>query len=157
MIKLRRYENVLKGFKSAPDRSLTPTWANMVPSWTPSGRPNPVKTYGLSMFLLLRSFASSDAQDGPKTAPRAPQEASRGPERTPRGPKRAPRGPQDGPKAAPRRLQERSYVDFFGYRRQGLSKKPPGPLQEAPRPPQDPLLEAPWRPRGATRGLQDAS
>ena len=101
----RRYDDDLKSFKRAEDRNLTPTWPNLGPSWTPSGRPNPVKTNGFCMFLLLHRFASQDAQDDPKTAPRAPQEASRRPREVPKGPERPQDGPQDDPKTAPRRLQ----------------------------------------------------
>ena len=100
----RRREDVTKTIRRRLGRlqegsrgQLSP---NFGPSWTPSGRPNPVKTYGFSMLLLLHSFASSDAQDGPKTAPRAPQEAPRRPQEAPRGPRRPPKGSQETLKKA---------------------------------------------------------
>ena len=104
----RRLERLQDGFKRAQDRILTPTWPNLGASWTPWGRPNPVKTNCFCMFLLLHPFASQDAQDAPKTAPRAPQEAPRRPQEAPRASQDPPRGPQDDPKTAPRRLRDAS-------------------------------------------------
>ena len=45
-------------FKTALDPLLPPTWPNLVPSWSPSRCPNPVKTHGFCMFLLLHRFRS---------------------------------------------------------------------------------------------------
>ena len=67
----------------------------------------------------------------------------------------APKGVQDGHKAAPRRFQERAYVNFFQHRLQEppktpqeAPKRPPRPPRRPQRRPQDPSWEAPG-------GLQD--
>ena len=146
----RRYQDVLKGFKRALRGLKIATWPNLGASWNPWGSPNPVKTNGFCMFLLLHRFASEDAPDGPKRLQERPK-------RTQDEPKEGARRPQVASKWAPSRFQKSpSRFQKSSYVKAAPKRRPRGPKspQEAPKR----LPRAPRRPpRGPREGPQEAS
>ena len=149
----------MKGFKSAQDRNLTPTWPNLSSSWTARRPSRPVFYDGFLTSPLCSLRRPRWPQDGSKSAPRGPKRAQEGPKRAQEGPKRAPRRPQDGSKSLPRRVQKRLYVSFTSRPPERPPRPPPDPPPGPPKGPQEGPKRAPRGPQEAPKrapsGLQE--